>query len=423
MLDRKYIIDNEAQVVKNLAKRGADFAKHIQELITLEKKRRSLLQESEQIRHDRKSLQEQFRTDHSEPLKRKLKAISDKLKEIEGVIEDYGKQADEKALLLPNVLHEKVPIGSTSEENIEVYRDEKNLSQHKERQVIPHWEIKGQKHTIDFERASKIASSRFFSLSGDFARLERALINMMLDAHRSRGYQEKVVPYFANANSFIGTGQFPKFTEDVFKIEGRDLYSIPTAEVPLVNLYQNTIIEERHLDIAMVAFSPCFRSEAGSYGVDTKGLMRLHQFHKVELVKITHPDRSDEGLEKLVMDARHILDLLELPYRVVTLCSGDIGFASALTYDIEVWVPSSQSFREISSCSNCLDFQARRAKIRYRPKGTGTKPSFAHTLNGSGLAVGRTFLALVEYYQTEAHKIAIPAVLQPYMGGQKEIVW
>ena len=234
-----------------------------------------------------------------------------------------------------------------------------------------------------------------------------------------------IVPYFANSTSFIGTGQFPKFVQDVFKIEGRNLYAIPTAEVSLVNIFQNQVVDEKHLDISVTAFSPCFRSEAGSYGVDTKGLMRLHQFHKVELVKITHPDRSDKALDQLVLDARHILDLLELPYRIVTLCSGDTGFASALTYDIEVWVPSSQDFREISSCSNCRDFQARRAKIRYRStsQDAGQKTDFVHTLNGSGLAVGRTFLALVEYYQEGKNTVKIPLALQPYMGGQKEIRW
>jgi seryl-tRNA synthetase len=425
MLDRKFILEQESLVVSNLAKRGEDFGKHIAEFLVLEKQRREVLQQAENIRHERKSLQEQFRTDHSDELKLKLKSISDRLKEIETRLKDFDQLSEEKLVMIPNLLHPKVPTGSTSEENVEVFKDEKDLAKRKDVGVIPHWQLTGKKNAVDFDRAAQMSSARFFSLRGDFAKLERALINFMLDTHQKNGYTEMVVPYFANYQSLFGTGQFPKFMSDVFKIEGRDLYPIPTAEVSLVNLYRDTILEEKELDISVCAFSPCFRSEAGSYGLDTKGLIRLHQFHKVELVKITHPDRSETEHAAMLQDAKRILDLLGLPYRVVMLCSGDTGFSSMITYDIEVWVPSQRQYREISSVSNCGDFQSRRAKIRYRHTDSQghKKTQLVHTLNGSGLAVGRTFLALVEYFQDGQGGIEIPEVLIPYMGGQRHIQW
>lgn len=424
MLDRRFVVDNENEIKHNLAKRGENFSQQISEMVVFEKQRREMLQKVETIRHERKGLQQEFQRDHSEEMKEKLKAISDRIKDIEGKLKDIDEQIQEKLGQLPNVLDAKVPSGSTSDENVEVFRDEKDLDRKREVQAISHAELQGSVHRIDFDRSAKVAGSRFAYLSGDFARLERALINFMLETHRGRGYRELMVPYMANYRSLFGTGQFPKLIDDTFKVKGWDLYPIPTAEVSLVNYFQNEILDEKDLDISVVAFSPCFRSEAGSYGLDTKGLIRLHQFHKVELVKITHPERSFDALDQMVMDARHILDLLELPYRVVMLCSGDIGFASTLTYDIEVWVRSQQMFREISSLSNCNDFQARRAKIRFRPRrGGDKKTAFVHTLNGSGLAVGRTLVALVEYYQEADHRIIIPEVLRPFMGGQEVIDW
>jgi len=425
MLDRKFLVENEDHVQSNLLKRGEDFSKHISELLVLEKQRIEALQQVEHIRHERKSLQEQFKKDHSDELKIKLKNLSDQLKDQETKLKDYEELADEKLVIIPNLLNPKVPTGSTSEENVEVFRYEKDLEKRKDIQVIPHWKIQGKEHGIDLDRGAKIAGARFFVLRGDFARLERALINFMLETQLANGYKEVTVPYMASYASLFGAGQFPKFIEDVFKIEGHDLYTIPTAEVPLVNMYQNEVLDEKDLDISMCAFSPCFRSEAGSYGLDTKGLFRLHQFHKIELVKITHPDRSEEALEKMVVDARQILELLGIPYRVVMLCSGDTGFASMMTYDIEVWINSQRNFREISSISNCGDFQSRRAKIRFRPSHPEKKKKteYVHTLNGSGLAVGRTFLALVEYFQDGKNRIEIPEVLQPYMGGQTHIEW
>ena len=278
-----------------------------------------------------------------------------------------------------------------------------------------HWDIGEKLNILDFERATKVTGTRFTFYRGLGAKLERAVISLMLDIHTTEnGYEELIPPYMANKDSMTGTGQLPKFAEDMFKLEGMDYYLIPTAEVPVTNYYRDEILDEKNLPIKHCAFSPCFRAEAGSYGRDTRGIIRQHQFHKVELVKFAHPENSFEELEKLTNDAEKILQRLELPYRVITLATGDIGFSSAKTYDIEVWLPSFNTYREISSCSNFLDFQARRANIRYRDK--NGKVQFVHTLNGSGLAVGRTVAAILENYQQADGSVIVPTALRPYMG-------
>jgi seryl-tRNA synthetase len=322
---------------------------------------------------------------------------------------------------IPNVPHGSVPVGAGSAENVELRR----VGTPREFAFAPqaHWDLGPALGVIDFERGTKIAGARFTVLVGAGARLARALINFMLDLHtREHGYTEVEPPFMANTASLTGTGNLPKFEADLFKIGGDwDLYMIPTAEVPLTNMHRGEILDGRVLPIRYTAYTPCFRSEAGSYGKDVRGLIRQHQFDKVELVKITDQESSFDELESLTRNAEEVLKRLSLPYRVVLLSTGDMGFASAKTYDIEVWIPSQQTYREISSCSNCTDFQARRAKIRYRPA-TGGKPRLCHTLNGSGLAVGRTWLAILENYQNQDGSVTIPETLRPYLGGMDKIV-
>ncbi len=316
-------------------------------------------------------------------------------------------------LVIPNIPDQTTPIGKNELENIEVrrwgdeYKGLENLS--------PHYEIGEKLGIMNFERAVKISQSRFVTLLGAGAALERALIQFMLNTHAQRGYQEVLPPYLVNSASLLGTGQLPKFADDAFKCAEDDLWLIPTAEVPVTNLYRDEILEAENLPIHHSAFTPCFRREAGSYGRDTKGLIRLHQFHKIELVKLVHPDRSAEEHESLVADAEFILQALKLPYRVLELCTGDLGFGAAKCYDLEVWLPSAQQYREISSCSNFKDFQARRANLRFKTKKQkGTE--FIHTLNGSALAVGRTMAAILENYQDPEGRVRIPEVLQPFLG-------
>jgi len=348
------------------------------------------------------------------------------MQELSGFIKQLGvkvtqaqKQVDEFLAALPNHLDESVPVGKSEEDNQVVKNAEKirpfNF------QAKHHWVLGEELGIMDSERAGKVSGARFVFLYGAAARLERALINFMLDLQTQEfGYQEILPPFMAKSNSFFGTGQFPKFKEDVFSIQGTDFYLIPTAEVPVTNLYADEILQEAQLPVSFAAYSPCFRSEAGSYGKDTKGLIRQHQFEKVELVKFTHPDQSHEEHEKLTQHAEAVLQRLEIPYRVSLLCSKEIGFGAAKCLDIEVWLPGKQKFREISSCSNYESFQARRANIRFRAKGGG-KPRFVHTLNGSGLAIGRTMVAIMENFQNEDGTIGIPKALQSYMNGLKKI--
>jgi len=345
----------------------------------------------------------------------RVKALGDELKREEEELKKVEDELEFKLSLIPNIPHESVPFGVDDTENVVVKRwgDIPEFSF----EPKPHWEIGEALGILDFERAGKITGSRFVVYWNEGALLERALINFMLDLHiKKHGYKEVLPPFIVNERALFGTGQLPKFKIDLFKLEEWDYYLVPTAEVPVTNLHQDEILPEEVLPLYYVAYTPCFRSEAGSYGKDVRGIIRQHQFNKVELVKFTTPETSYEELESLLLDAEEVLQLLELPYRVVVLCTGDLGFAAAKTYDIEVWAPGQNRFVEISSCSNFEDFQARRANIRYRPKGGG-KPRFVHTLNGSGLAIGRTVMAILENYQQEDGSVVIPKVLRPYMGG------
>ncbi|NEO89271.1 MAG: serine--tRNA ligase [Moorea sp. SIO3G5] len=347
-------------------------------------------------------------------LKEEGNQIKTKLSELEPEEKDLKDQLNTLLLSLPNLPCESTPIGKSEAENIEVHRWGDQYIP-KDFQILPHWEIGEKLGILNFERGVKIAQSRFVTLIGAGAALERALINFMLDQQIAAGYTEVMPPVLINSESLTATGQLPKFAEDSFKCSDDDLWLAPTAEVPLVNLYRDEILEASQLPINLCAFTPCFRREAGSYGRDTRGLIRLHQFNKVELVKIVEPSTSSEEHQKLLKNAEAILETLKLPYRTVELCTGDIGFSAATTYDLEVWLPSQRTYREISSCSNCFDFQARRGRIRFKESGKkGT--NFLHTLNGSGLAVGRTMSAILENYQQPDGTVKIPEALQPYMG-------
>ncbi len=340
--------------------------------------------------------------------------VKSTLSELEPQEKELKAELEKLLLTLPNLPSESTPIGKSEEENVEVNRwGDEYLPQNE--QILPHWQIGEQLGILNFERAVKVAQSRFVTLMGAGAALERALISFMLNQQTTAGYVEVMPPMLINTQSLTGTGQLPKFAEESFKCESDDLWLAPTAEVPLVNLYRDEILEASQLPINHCAYTPCFRREAGSYGRDTRGLIRLHQFNKVELVKIVHPSTSEEEHQKLVKNAEGILEGLKLPYRTIELCTGDLGFSASKTYDLEVWLPSSGKYREISSCSNCLDFQARRSNIRFKEAGKkGTQ--FVHTLNGSGLAVGRTMAAILENYQQPDGTIRIPEVLQPYLG-------
>lgn len=347
-----------------------------------------------------------------------MKEVGGKIKALDIEIAEIDEKLKEISTTLPNLPHESVPVGKDEDDNVEIRRwsEPKAL----DFEAKPHWEIAENLGILDFERGAKVSGSRFVYYTGLGARLERALYNFMLDQHiYEHGYTEMITPYAVNSQAMFGTGQFPKFKEDVFQLEDSDLTLIPTAEVPLTNYYSQEILNQEELPIYFTALSPAFRSEAGSAGRDTRGLIRLHQFNKVEMVKFSDAEHSYEELEKMTADAEAILQKLELPYRVMALSTGDMGFSAAKTYDLEVWIPAQDTYREISSCSNCEDFQARRAMIRYRD--TNNKIQYAHTLNGSGLAVGRTVAAVLENYQNADGSVTIPEVLVPYMGGLTKI--
>jgi len=421
MLDIKIIREKPEWVKERLRTRGEDYP--IDEILELDKRRRELIQRVENLRHIRREeserigkLKKEGKEEEAKALSEKVKALSEELKGLEEELKKVEEELEFKMSLIPNIPHESVPFGVSAEDNVVVKRwgDIPKF----DFEPKPHWEIGEALGILDFERAGKITGSRFVVYWNEGALLERALINFMLDLHlKKHGYKEVLPPFIVNERALFGTGQLPKFKVDLFKIEEWDYYLVPTAEVPVTNLHQNEILPEEVLPLYYVAYTPCFRSEAGSYGKDVRGIIRQHQFNKVELVKFTTPETSYEELESLLLDAEEVLQLLELPYRVVVLCTGDLGFAAAKTYDIEVWAPGQNRFVEISSCSNFEDFQARRANIRYRPKGGGGKPRFVHTLNGSGLAVGRTVMAILENYQQEDGSVVIPKVLRPYMGG------
>lgn len=423
MLDIKQLRTDFEAIAKKLEIRGVK-SELLEEFITLDKERRSLIVTTEELKSYRNEVSGAIAT-----LKRNKENADEKIKEMREVgekIKDLDEQLaiiDEKietiATGLPNLPHESVPVGADEADNIEVRKWGTPLIVDFEPKA--HWEVAEELDILDFERGSKVSGSRFVYYKGLGARLERAVYNFMLDLHtEEHGYTEMMTPYLVNSDSMFGTGQFPKFKEDVFQIEGTDLTLIPTAEVPLTNYYRNEILKEEQLPVYFTALSPSFRSEAGSAGRDTRGLIRLHQFNKVEMVKFSKPETSYEELEKMTNNAEAVLQKLDLPYRVLALCTGDMGFSAAKTYDLEVWIPAQETYREISSCSNTEAFQARRAKIRYRNEETG-KLEYVHTLNGSGLAVGRTIAAILENYQQADGSVKIPDVLVPYMGGTTEI--
>ncbi|WP_314720415.1 serine--tRNA ligase [Parvimonas micra] len=415
MLDIKRIRTNKEEVIESLNSRFGNY--NIDKVLELDEKRREIIFEVENKKARQNEVSKQVPrlkkdgVDVSDLFK-EMKALSDEIKELDVKVKDLDEEIRKELLSIPNTPNKDIPIGKSDEDNVEI---RKFLEPKKfDFEVKAHWDLGVDLDILDFERAVKISGSRFSVFKGLGAKLERALINFMLDLHSGQGYEEVGVPVLINRNSMYGTGQLPKFEDDMFYVPSKDLFLAPTAEVPVTNLLANEILEFEKLPTYYTAFTYCFRQEAGSAGRDTRGLIRNHQFDKVEMVKFVNPENSYDELEKLTNDAEEILKLLEIPYRVVCLCTGDIGFSSAKTYDIEVWMPSYGRYVEISSCSNFEDFQARRANIRYRD--TDGKVKFVHTLNGSGLAVGRTFAAVLENYQREDGSIEIPYVLRKYMG-------
>jgi seryl-tRNA synthetase len=415
-----WVRDHPDLLERALRDRGAQI--NLDEFKRLDEARRTALREVETLKARRNKVSDQIAALKKEKkdavaLIDEMRGLGDRVKELDAQVTTIETSLEEWLLTLPNVPHDSVPRGKTSEDNVEARRW--GQPRKFEFQPLPHWEIGTRLGILDFERAAKIAGARFAVYYGAGARLERALINFMLDIQtREHGYTEVLPPFMVNTKAMTGTGQLPKFADDLFRVEKTDYWLIPTAEVPLTNLHREEFLDGGRLPISYAAYTPCFRSEAGSYGKDVKGLIRQHQFNKVELVKFTRPEESFEALERLTRDAETVLQRLDLPYRVVTLCTGDLGFAAAKTYDLEVWLPSYDAYREISSCSNFGDFQARRAGIRFR-RAQGAKAEFAHTLNGSGLAVGRTLVAILENGQRKDGSVAIPEVLQPYFGGKE----
>lgn len=423
MFDVKLLRSDLAAVQAAMQNRG----KQIEELngfTELDLKRRELLQETEQLKNRRNTVSQEVAGrkrsgENADELIQEMKVVGDRIKELDDEIRILDESLQQILLSIPNMPHPSVPVGRTEEENVELRRVGE-IPQF-DYEVKPHWEVAQELGILDFEAAAKVTGSRFVFYKGLGARLERALINFMMDLHSDEhGYEEMLPPYIVNRESLTGTGQLPKFEEDVFKLENSEYFLIPTAEVPVTNYHREDILTNEQLPVNFVAFSACFRSEAGSAGRDTRGLIRQHQFNKIELVKLVKPEDSYDELEKLTGHAERVLQLLKLPYRVLSLCTGDIGFTSAKTYDLEVWLPNSGAYREISSCSNFEDFQARRANIRFR-RDAKAKPEFVHTLNGSGLALGRTVAAILENYQQADGSIQIPEVLIPYMNNVKVI--
>jgi seryl-tRNA synthetase len=425
MLDPAVLRDHPDRVTSALQNRGLEPDALLAELGTLDERRRALIVDVETLKRAQNASGEAVA--RLKRLGEDASAVFDanrqrgqRIKELDAELQIFEEQRTALLQTIPNLPHESVPVGSDASHNAEVRRVGDPPSFDFAPQ--PHWDLGTALGILDFERAAKIARARFAFLLGAGARLSRALIDFMLDVHtREHGYREVEPPFLVNAASLVGTGNLPKFEADLFKIAGEwDLFLVPTAEVPLTNMFRGEILDGRALPLKFTAYTPCFRSEAGSYGADVRGLIRQHQFNKVELVKFTTPDQSYDELEALTADAERILQRLGLAYRTVLLCTGDMGFASAKTYDIEVWLPSQETYREISSCSNTEAFQARRANIKFRPAGTG-KAEFAHTLNGSGLAVGRTLIAILENYQQKDGSVVIPEALRPYMRGMEVI--
>jgi seryl-tRNA synthetase len=432
MLDLKFVVENKDAVLGALAARGQGLAA-VQAFPGLEGvdpwaldgERRALIQETEELRHTQRTTGEEIARrgkakEDASALKAEMKGVAERIKQGEARLEEVKAAIERFLMVVPNLPDASVPVGKDASANEEVRR----VGEPRAFDFTPkgHAELGVELGILDFERAARLSGARFAVSWRAGARLERALYQFMLELHTSRGYTEVIPPYLVTAETLTGTGQLPKFEGDLFKTRAgdRDLYLIPTAEVPLTNLHRDEILEAAELPKKYVAFTPCFRSEAGSYGKDVRGLIRLHQFHKVELVKLTDAESSMAELEGMTADAEEVLKRLGLPYRVVVLSTGDMGFSAAKTYDIEVWLPGQNTYREISSCSNCTDFQARRAALRYRPE-PGARPRFLHTLNGSGLAVGRTLVAVLENYQQADGSVEIPEALRPYMGGLARI--
>jgi len=422
MLEARYIREHLEEVREKLALRGQDI--DLGPFTAIDGERRKAIQEWERLRALQKRVSDEVskkkREGHdASDLISEMKKVSQDLKELDAVVAEKEKALQDFLLTVPNLPHATVPKGKDSEDNEEVRRWGEIPKFGFEPKA--HWDLGEELGILDFKAGAKIAGARFTLYLDLGAKLERALINFMLDLHtREHGYREVLPPFMVNRTTMTGTGQLPKFEEELFKIEGLDYFLIPTAEVPVTNIHQDEVLEENLLPLYYTAYTPCFRKEAGSYGKDTRGLIRQHQFNKVELVKFSRPETSYDELEKLLLNAEEVLKRLRLPYRVVTLCAGDLGFSASKTYDIEVWLPGQNTFKEISSCSNFEDFQARRAKIRYRVSGKN-KTEYVHTLNGSGLAVGRTLVAILENYQQADGSVVIPEVLRPYLNGVEKI--
>lgn len=422
MLDLKRIRTDFETVAQKLATRGVseDSLNHLKEL---DEKRRQLLVSSEELKAERNlssaaiAQAKRNKEDASQQIA-EMQKISADIKAIDAELAEIDEKVTEIITVLPNTPHDSVPVGADEDDNIEIRRW--GTPREFDFEIKAHWDLGEDLDILDWERGAKVTGARFLFYKNLGARLERALYNFMLDEHAKEGYQEIITPYMVNHDSMFGTGQYPKFKEDTFELKDSNFVLIPTAEVPLTNYYRGEILDGKDLPINFTAMSPSFRSEAGSAGRDTRGLIRLHQFHKVEMVKFAKPEESYEELEKMTANAENILQKLNLPYRVLALCTGDMGFSAAKTYDLEVWIPAQNTYREISSCSNTEDFQARRAQIRYRDEADG-KVKLLHTLNGSGLAVGRTVAAILENYQNEDGSVTIPEVLRPYMGGAEMI--
>lgn len=417
MLDMRFIRENPELVEESMKKRNMESP--VEKFKELDDKRRDLLYEAEQLKHKRNVNSDKIgelkrNGEDASELISEMQDVSARIKELDQKVADVEDELNDLLLSIPNIPHESVPVGTDEEDNKEVKKwgEPRNF----DFEFKAHWDIGEDLDILDFERGGKVTGTRFTFLKGAGAKLERALVNFMLNLHtEEHGYREVFPPFIANADSMTGTGQLPKFKKDMFKLEGRDYYLIPTAEVPVTNMYRDEILDVDQLPEYLTAYSACFRAEAGAHGRDTRGIIRQHQFNKVEMVKFVKPEDSYDELEKITADAEEVLQKLDLPYRVVSLCTGDLTFSSAKTYDLEVWMPAYDTYREISSCSNFEDFQARRAGIRYRPE-PDASTEFVHTLNGSGLAIGRTVAAILENYQNEDGTVTVPEVLRPFMG-------
>lgn len=417
MLDIKLLRDDMDSVKDMLKARRHDL--DLSEFSELDQARRELITQSDQLKSDRKNLSKQIgqmmaKGEDPVEIKARVSDIGDEIKELDARSAEMDAKLNELLAYIPNMLHASTPIGKSEADNVEVAKW--GTPRTFDFTVQDHVELGTNLGILDFETAVKITGARFVVLKGDAAKLNRALMNFMLDVHNEQGYLEVAPPFMVNSDSMFGTGQFPKMREDTYNLAGTDFHLVPTAEVPVTNIYRDTTLKAEELPIALQAYTPCFRSEAGSYGRDTRGMIRMHQFEKVELVKFTHPEDSLAELEKLREDAEALLQKLDLPYRVMSLCSGDISFSATKCYDIEVWLPGQAAYREISSCSSFSDFQARRARIRYKD---GKEKGLVHTLNGSGLPLGRTMVAILENYQEADGRVRIPEVLRPYMNGQE----